>query len=111
MPRRSSKQVKPDAKPTWTYLVEQALKEADDFMSLAQLVEKTGAAYNQATAALSHLRKRRAVDSLESGGALWWFATPNTDNRSKTVEERVPEEPGSRRRGMKKSSTYYQTLR
>lgn len=87
--------------PTWTSLVEQALIEADDFMSLDQIEMAIGASLNQATAALHHLQHHRAVDAVEGGGRLWWFATPADDNRLRKVHERVPEEPGTRKRRRK----------
>lgn len=85
-------------KPTWTGLTYQALLTADDFMSLQQLLEVTKASVNQLTAALHSLKTYQAVDSVESGGRLYWFATPLTDKRSRQLEERRPEDPGTRRR-------------
>lgn len=38
---------------------------------------------NRTTAALHHLHKYRAVDFIEVKGRLWWFATPQTDARSR----------------------------
>jgi hypothetical protein len=87
-----------DRRPTWTKLILQALVQADDFATAAQLCAITGAAMNQASAALHHLRARHAVDCLASDGQLFWFATPASDDRNKTVDERRPEEPGTRRR-------------
>lgn len=84
--------------PTWTSLVEEALRKADDFMGAEALRAATGANPHQLSAALHHLHKRRAVDSVESNGRLWWFATPETDTRLRVVEERRPEDPGTRRR-------------
>lgn len=88
-------------KPTWTWLTYQALLAADDFMSLQQLLEVTKASVNQLTAALHSLKMYRAVDSVESGGRLYWFATPLTDRRSRQLEERRTEDPGTRRRASK----------
>lgn len=87
--------------PTWTSLVEEALRKADDFMGAEALRAATGANPRQLSAALHHLRQRRAVDSVESSCRLWWFATPELDNRARVVEERRPEDPGTRRRGRK----------
>lgn len=90
---------KADAKPTWTSLVEKALVESDDFMNMEQIVAATRASINQVSAALSHLAKRKAVEPVVGGNdKLWWFATPDTDDRSKKVEQRVPEEKGTRNR-------------
>jgi len=88
--------------PTWTSRVEEALRTADDFMSFADLVQATGCTYNRLAAALHHLRRYRAIDSIESGGRLYWSTTPDTDTRCRHVEMRRPEEPGTRRRGPRK---------
>lgn len=87
-----------DRRPTWTKLILEALTRADDFATAAQLCAATGAAMNQCSAALHHLRNRHAVDCLASDGQLFWFATPETDDRDRKVDERRPEEPGTRRR-------------
>jgi hypothetical protein len=97
----SAKQVRPNAryfakkggsdkKPTWTSLVLDVLVRADDFMSTAQVMAATGANIDQTTAALHHLSKCKAVESVVGGdGNLWWFATPDHDCRLRTVEERA----------------------
>jgi hypothetical protein len=91
---------KADKKPTWTSLICDALIQADDFMSVPILMVATKANFGQTTAALHHLAKCKAVESVIGGdGKLWWFATPSCDCRNRVVEERVPEEPGSRCRG------------
>lgn len=87
--------------PTWTSLVEEALRKADDFMGAEALRAATGANPHQLSAALHHLHKRRAVDSVESNVRLWWFATPDTDTRLRVIEARRPEDPGTRRRSRK----------
>lgn len=84
-------------KPTWTSLIEHELNSTDDFMNVVELMAKTGANFNQATAALHHLKKRKAIDSVESNGRLYWFATPSSDTRVRTVEQRRPEDPGTRK--------------
>jgi len=86
-----------DKKPTWTSLIFDELVNADDFLSVQMLMTATKANIGQATAALHHLAKYKAVESVVGGdGNLWWFATPGCDCRTKTVDERVPEEPGNR---------------
>lgn len=86
-----------DKKPTWTSLIFDALVEADDFLSVPMLMAITKANMGQTTAALHHLAKCKAIESVVGGdGNLWWFATPGCDCRTKTVDERVPEEPGNR---------------
>ena len=89
-----------DKQPTWTSLIFDALVQAGDFMSAQMLMVATKANVGQTTAALHHLAKCKAVESVVGGdGNLWWFATPSCDCRSRTVEERVPEPPGNRCRG------------
>ena len=89
--------------PTWVSQVEEALARADDFMSFADLLQAVGAGctHNRLTAALHSLRKYKAADSVESGGKLYWFSTPDTDTRVRHYDMRRPEEPGTRRRRSK----------
>jgi len=95
-----------DARPTHTCLVLQALAGwPQDFASVRDLMEATGSNYAQVTAALFHLRARHAADVVvEHDGQSWWFATPGDDDRTKVVNERVPEPPGNRRRGPRHNS-------
>jgi hypothetical protein len=84
-------------KPTWTSLTVEAMRLADDFMSLEQLMVATGANGNQMRATLHWLQKAKVVDNVVSAGGLYWFLT-GEDSRETTVDERTPEEPGTRRR-------------
>ena len=88
-----------DRHPTWTSLVLEALERADDFLSMEHLLTASGAENtNQVSAALHHLAKYGAVESVVGGdGKLWWFAT-GVDNRMKIVEERAREPKGNRHR-------------
>lgn len=86
-----------DKRPTWTHLTLEALRVFDDFMSFSQLMIITGANVNQMSATLHHLQKVRAVEAVEENGDVW-FCVSGFDNRTKVVEERRPEEPGTRRR-------------
>lgn len=88
--------------PTSTGIVYRALCAADDFRTLRQLIRECGLSCNRVSAALHHLRARRAVDVMDVEGQLWWFATPDTDNRSSTVDERTPETHPRRPRRTKK---------
>lgn len=84
---------------TWTTLVLEALIGRDDFMTYEMLREATGGNQNQIQATCHHLRKRRAIDCIiEPNGVAWWYATPESDNRSRKIEERRREELGSRHR-------------
>lgn len=68
-------------------------------MTAYQLAAAIGSNTGQTTAAIFHLHKRHAIDCVESDVRLYWFATPGDDDRLKTIDERTPEEPGTRRRG------------
>lgn len=78
---------------TWTCRVLDVLTRADDFMNVSDLLHALpDANYNQVTAALFHLRNRRAVEVVISDrGIGWWMATPWSDNRMRRVDERTPE--------------------
>lgn len=84
-------------RPTWAYLVEDALRKADDFMSLDQLLAATGARRNQLSAALCHLQKCQTADAVLAQGKLYWFYAGG-DTRCRHVEERTPEDKPRRTR-------------
>lgn len=84
--------------PSVTYLVFTALVNSKDFMNHEDLMKVTGCNRNQISAACIHLRNRKAVDVIIDNGVGWWYATPETDNRSMTFDERVQEQPGNRHR-------------
>lgn len=79
--------------PTWTSLVERALRGRDDFMDYRMLMEATGAGYNQVNAACWCLRLRRVVDVvIEPSGKAWWFVLPpELDQRHRKPRLRQPE--------------------
>ncbi len=93
--------------PTWTTLVLELLKRRDDFMTTKQAAAAVSAKYDQAHAALYHLRLHRAVDGvIEPNGVAWWFATPTDDNRCHHHDERALEErPRCRRCYKRKEKT------
>jgi len=79
-------------RPTWTHLVSEALRTADDFLSMQQLLESSGGKANQISAALYHLQKCRVVDAVAGPeGTLHWFYRGD-DLRTRELAERVPEE-------------------
>lgn len=85
--------------PTHTKLVLEYLVKIDDFATADQIVLGTGSAPNQVSATLHHLRNRHAIDCVAADGQLWWYATPDYDNRSFKLEEREPEvKPRNRRK-------------
>lgn len=78
--------------PTKCSLVEEALRRADDFLTCQQVAALAGVTTHQAGSSLIHLRNRKAAESVESQGKLFWMATPQSDDRVRVVEERRPEE-------------------
>jgi hypothetical protein len=85
---------------TTTALVEDALRGAQDFFSLHQLMAATGRSNNRVTAALHQLRKSRVAEVVvEADGQGWWFALPREEDiRHLRVEERTPETKPRRKR-------------
>jgi len=79
------------SEPTLTKVVLDALIAHDDFMRLDTLVEATKLGRHAVQSTLLYLRKHKAIDSVESGGHLYWFPTPKYDQRSKQYAERAPE--------------------
>ena len=93
--------MRPGKEPTWTHLVEQALRGCDDFLNYRMLDKITGGNTNQVSAACFHLRKRHAIDCvIENNGVAWWYALPpENDDRTIIRTERTPEvNPRKRRR-------------
>ena len=87
--------------PTVTSLVFDLLVRADDFLKRNEIAEATGANPNQVSAALTHLYRCKAIDAVACQDRLWWFATPESDTRTMTVDERVKEEHRKRKSGYK----------
>jgi hypothetical protein len=94
---RTRYSAKADRRPTWTSLTVEALRVADDFLNMQQLMAAIGANGNQMRATLHHLKRTRVVDAMESDGVLWFYLT-GEDKRSMTVQQRVPEPKGNRTR-------------
>lgn len=94
--------MKRGAQPTWTALTLEYLRQRDDFARLPEIAAATGGTVNQIGAALWHLRARRCVDVIvQPDGVGWWSAMPpESDNRSRHLDERVLEtKPRKRRKG------------
>lgn len=96
--------MRPGKEPTWTHLVEQALRGCDDFLNYRMLEKVTGGNVCQISAACFSLRKYRVVDCvIEADGVAWWYALPpEEDKRSAHREERTPEVNPRKRRTTKK---------
>jgi len=83
-------------KPTTTSRVYDVLKACGDFRTARQIKVQLGENINRVSAALYHLRAHKAVDFVEAPETLWWFATPESDNRlfkKKGITERVVTRP------------------
>lgn len=91
-------------RPTWAYLVEEALRTADDFVSVPTLRALTGANANQLSAALHHLQKCKTVDAVVAQGGLYWFYAGG-DTRCRHVEERAVEDKPRRTRKLNKETS------
>lgn len=106
--------MRPGKEPTWTHLVEQALRGCDDFLNYHMLRQITGASSTQVSAACFHLRKRHAIDCIiEPDGVAWWYALPpESDDRSIVREERCPEcNPRKKRKSRKQREAEQAALR
>lgn len=91
--------------PTCTSVVLAALLAIDDFATAKQLKDTTGLNANQISASLHELRKYKVVDCLSEAGQLWWYATPDTDQRHHTVALRKEEKmPRKQRKSNKEKS-------
>jgi hypothetical protein len=88
--------------PTCVRRVEDALREADDFLTASLLAERTGLDGNHVNACVWHLAKYKAIEGLRVDDTLWWFLTPETDQRIRKVAERTPE--GQPRKPRKRKS-------
>lgn len=90
MPASNSASVEPST----TTRVLRALEEADDFLTTRQVAEAASVTIKAAMTALHYLATVRAVESVTSGGRLHWFATPDLDQRTRTIDEhRKEDEP------------------
>ncbi len=99
--------MRPSKPPTWTHLVTEALKAADDFRTMRQLAETLGGTTNQISAALYHLQKCKVVDAVEGPAGLFWFYRgPDGDPRCREVKERrVEDHPRKKRATRRKEAS------
>lgn len=89
--------MKRDKAPTYQSRVETVLREADDFRTVAEITEVSGVDPQHVFSALWILhRTYTGAEFIKSNGRTYWFLTPETDTRLRTVDERKLEEPGSR---------------
>jgi len=77
-----------------TALVEQALAQAQDFMTVPQIAAAVKLPPASIMTALRWLVKAKAADRIEESQQLYFFITPETDTRTKKVtEHRKEDEP------------------
>ncbi|MGD9674535.1 MAG: hypothetical protein AB7U98_13765 [Candidatus Nitrosocosmicus sp.] len=96
--------MKKNQEPTLISRIEEALAKADDFMTSKMIAAATGIHSSRVRSILNSMRiYYKAFDCIEQDKALWWFATPETDTRTKHVDLRVPEGPGHRGGGSKRT--------
>lgn len=74
---------------TTTSAVVDHMQRADDFLTVRELMQLTGDNLHRVTAALAWLKRAKAVDSIKSDGRLYWYSTPETDQRTRVLEEVV----------------------
>lgn len=85
--------------PTHTHKVFDALcRMRDEFLTMRDLVILTGSNMNQVSAALHNLRQYHAADVVVQGRIGHWFATPDSDLRTRPVEQRTPEDMPRKKR-------------
>ena len=84
MPRASSFSFR---HPTYVSLVLEYLVKVDDFTHIHAIVNETTISISLVRRALLHLKHHHAVDAVDAQGVLYWFATPESDNRLHTMKE------------------------
>jgi len=81
-----------NVEPSCTSKVMSVLKQYDDFLDVSSITVLTGLKKQNVLSSLWWLQKIKAVESVNSGGVPFWFATPDTDMRSRTIDERKKED-------------------
>lgn len=89
--------------PTITTRVMDSLVRCDDLLTARQLRERYLPDVRPAriATALIELRHFKAVDCVEQPDRLWWYATPESDTRTRVIHERCPETKPRRSRRKK----------
>lgn len=103
MPRSKATKITPKTKHVFDYLV-----NLEDFATphmIADALRDKQITYNNVTAILHTLKRYTAVDSMASDNKLWFYATPETDTRSRTLDLRSPEENPRRPHARRKNKT------
>lgn len=73
----------------YTTQVFETLRKQDDFLTTQQIKDQTKLVTSLVPRSLQHLRLHKAVDAIMVDGVLWWFATPHSDDRIRTVQEKA----------------------
>jgi len=79
------------------------LIQSNDMVPFSVLKEHLSIDSSRLSAALTHLYRVYAVDVVEQNKVLWWFATPESDRRRRTITH-VKEHTLSKIRKGRKSS-------
>jgi hypothetical protein len=74
---------------TYTNQVYVHLISSGTLLTTSEIRSQLPHAKNQISAALSNLRKCKAVDIIEEDGIRYWYATPENDTRSREILEVV----------------------
>lgn len=94
---KSHKASRPEERePTFTSLVEECLRRADDLCDVWFLAGRTGLNHNRISAALHMLHGYEVVDFIVEHSTKYWFLT-GRDKRTRVIEAKKKEEPGTRR--------------
>lgn len=83
--------------PAITFLVQEALRVADEFLTFEEIRYTTQCTPNQVSAALYHLCKFKVVEALPQEEEVYYFLT-GEDNRHRYLELRAKEEQPRNRR-------------
>lgn len=74
-------------RPTDVSVILAYLVGLDDFANKAMILAGTGLPENRYRAAIAHLAKHKCIDCvIVNENELWWFATPERDDRSRIAK-------------------------
>lgn len=74
-------------KPTCSKLVYDYLLALDDLATLEMIQKGSGAFRHNIPRTLTDLCRAGAADYVVDKGQEWWFATPATDRRNRTISQ------------------------
>jgi len=77
------------------------LIQSNDMVPFSVLKEHLQMDSSRLSAALTHLYRSHAIDVVEQNKVLWWFATPESDRRIRTIAYRTEHSLCKTRKGRK----------